>query len=102
MRIVANENCPMLCGIWIFVDLLGDHLPKSSLFSEPLASKATDWMPANLDRPKRSIDDWLCYGDRIGLAAKTYSMLQRYFTFVQVLLPISWSADKPSPHNKAM
>lgn len=87
MSIVTDENSPMLRRVRILVDLLCDHLPKSSLFSKPFSGEAADRMPSNLHRATWSIDDRLSYRDDIGLTSETHCMLQCYFTLIQVLFP---------------
>lgn len=60
MSVLANKHSPVLGRIWIFVDLLRDHLTQACLFGKPFASQASNRMPANLDRSSLAVKNRFC------------------------------------------
>lgn len=69
MRIVANENSPVLRWIWVLADLLCDHLSQGSVLGEPLAGGTTDRVPTDLDRSGSSLENGLALWNNIRLMA---------------------------------
>jgi hypothetical protein len=86
VSIVANKNSPVLSGIRISVDLLGDHLAQSSLFSKPLASKATDRMPTHSHWPGWVVGLGRGDGNHAFLSTEAEGMFERKFTLMPAAL----------------
>ena len=86
MGIVAHEHGPVLRGIWIFFDLLCYDFAKARVFGEPFSGRACDRMPSNFDGAGRSVENWGCDGDNIGLMAQADGMFQRNLSLSKLFL----------------
>lgn len=81
MHIVPHKHGPVLGRVWGFVDLLSNHLAQPRLLSEPLAGRACNRMPTDLDSAGLAIDFDLARGDRVGRLAEAKFLLDLELPF---------------------
>lgn len=87
VRVVADEDCPVLGRVWVVVDALGDHLAQTRVLGEPLAGEPADGVPADLDIARLAIADGLCDGHDVGRLAEAGGALEGQLALGEVLLP---------------
>jgi hypothetical protein len=83
MNVLPNENSPVLCWVWIFADILCDHLPQTRFLGEPFAAHPGNRMPAYLNSAKVCIDTSLAKGYDVGFCAESEGVLECKFAFEQ-------------------
>jgi hypothetical protein len=80
MNKIVDQNSPVLGGIRIVVDILGNEFTQSCLFGEPFTAQTCDGMPANLNGPQLAADGRFSWWDNIGLHSQANGMLEYDFT----------------------
>ena len=94
MNIVSYKNGPVLAGIRMRPDLLRDALPEPRLFCKPLASHASNRMPAKFDLAWLAVDlghamrhDVRCLTESEGVLKASFRLVHFFTTLAEVVFP---------------
>jgi hypothetical protein len=98
VAVIIHEHGPVLRRVGILADVLGDHLSEAGLLGKPLARKAGDGVPANLDGAVLPDENGLARRYDARFAAKPERFLELELPLEQLILSFgepylaAWSA----------